>query len=91
MAIARFEKDPDAKLDFVIDWADWLATGDTISASTWTVPSGITKESDTHGDDTATIWISGGTARTDYTLTNKVTTAAGRIDERSIIIRVRNR
>lgn len=84
-----FEKDPDAILDYQINWAIWLST-DTIGTSTWTVPTGITKVTDTSTTTTATIWLSGGTADTDYRLVNKITTANGRTEERSIWIKVRN-
>ena len=84
-----FEKDPDAVLDYQINWATWLST-DTISSSTWTVPTGITKASDTRTTTTTTIWLSGGTADTDYRLVNKIVTAGGRTEERSIWIKVRN-
>lgn len=84
-----FEKDPDAILDYQINWATWLST-DTIGTSTWTVPTGITKVSDTNTTTTATIWLSGGTADTDYRLVNRITTANGRTEERSIWVKVRN-
>src|SRR5512139_410875 len=83
-----FEKDPDAVKDFQINWATWLGT-DTIATSTWTVPTGITKASDTSTTTTATIWLSGGTNLTDYELTNKITTASGRTEEETITIKVR--
>jgi hypothetical protein len=85
-----FEKDPQAVLDYGIDWSDWLGA-DTISASTWTVPSGITKDSDTNTTTTTTIWLSGGTVDTDYELVNHITTAGAREDDRTITIRVRQR
>jgi hypothetical protein len=50
-------KDPQAVLDYGFDWSKWLGT-DTISTSTWTVPVGITKDSDTHDTTTTTIWLS---------------------------------
>lgn len=83
-----FKKDPDEKLDFVIDWSEWLATGETISTSVWTVATGITEESDSNTTTTATLWLSGGTAGTDYTAANKITTSAARIAERTLTIRV---
>ena len=89
-AIAVFYKDPDAVLDYTIDWETWLDS-DTISTSTWTVPSGITKASDTNTTTTTTIWLSGGTAGTSYDLLNRVVTAGGRTDDRTITIIVREK
>lgn len=83
-------KDPAAVLDYGIDWSAWL-NGDTISTSTWTVPSGITQASESETTTTATIWLSGGTAGTDYLVTNKIVTHGGRTDERTIKISVTNR
>ena len=88
--IATFYKDPNAVLDYQIDWETWLDS-DTISTSTWTVPTGITKDSDTNSTTTTTIWLSGGTAGTSYTLLNRVVTAGGRTDDRSITIIVREK
>jgi hypothetical protein len=58
MTVQLEPKDPDAVVDYRIDWSDRL-NGDTIAISTWTVPSGITKDSDTHDNTTTTIWLSG--------------------------------
>ena len=80
-----FTKDPDAVLDYVIDWSAWLGV-DTISTSTWTVAAGITKVVDTKTTTTATIWLSGGTAGTSYTVADKIVTAGGRTDERTLTI-----
>lgn len=89
-------KDPDATLDWVFDWATWLRSGETIATSTWTVSAGIVLESSgiyapTNTVSTATAWLSGGSPGEPYILSNKVTTNQGRIDERSITIRVTNR
>jgi len=87
---STFAKDPDATLDYMIDWSDWLDS-DTISTSIWTVPSGITKDSDTNSTTTATIWLSGGTAGQSYKLVNRIVTACGRTDDRTIRIIVREK
>ena len=84
------KKDPAAILDYGFNWLSWLA-GDTIQTSTWTVPTGLTKVSDSATTSTTTAWISGGTAGTDYTVVNRIVTAGGRTDERSIIFQVRER
>jgi hypothetical protein len=91
MSIATFYKDPDAVVDFAIDWSDWLPTGDTISTSTWDVPAGLTEDSETESTTLTTVWLSGGTAGQDYNITNQIVTAGGRTDDRTITIKVRER
>jgi hypothetical protein len=85
-----FVKDPDAVKDYVMGWATWLAD-DTISSSVWTLPDGITKDSDTNTTTTATIWLSGGSDGHDYVLLNHIVTAADREEEDTITIRVRDK
>ena len=85
------KKDPQAVLDYGFDWSDWLAVGETVSTSSWVVEAGITKDSDTNDSTTTTVWLSGGTAGEDYTVTNTIVTSASRTDERSIIVFVRER
>lgn len=86
-----FRKDPDAKLDYAIDWSEWLASGETISASAWTIPTGLTNESETFDDDSTKVWLSGGTDGETYTVANKITSSEGRIDERTFQIMVGHR
>lgn len=84
--------DPDAVLDYRIDWSDWLSDGESISVSEWTV-SGATKGITSFTDDSATVWISDATG-TEIQLANRITTdstPAGRKDERTLIIRVLSR
>lgn len=86
----KFVKDPDAVLDYQADWATWLGE-DTISSSTWIVPDGITKDSDTNTTTSATVWLSGGTAGSNYSITNRIVTDGGRTDDRTIKIQVREK
>ena len=90
MADNVFIKDPDAVLDYTVDWETWLDS-DTISASSWTIPAGLTEDSDTFGDSTATVWLSSGTAGGNYSITNHITTAAGREEDQTLIIRCREK
>ncbi len=87
MAQQDFVKDPNAVLDYKVDWATWLST-DTIATVAWTVPTGITQTSTSNTTTTATIWLSGGTAGTTYEIVCRITTAGGRTDDRTIGIRV---
>ncbi len=86
MATFTTTKDPDAELDYTIDWSQWLVSGDTISTSTWTVPAGLTQGTNgtSNTTTTATIWITGGTVATPYDLRNRIVTAGGRTDDRTI-------
>jgi hypothetical protein len=84
--MATYDKDPDAVLDYGFDWSDWLESAETIATSTWTVPAGITKDSDTKDNTTTTIWLSGGTEGASYKITNHIVTSEGREDDRSHVI-----
>ena len=88
---STFTKDPDANLDYSVDWSDWLVTGDNIASTLWTVPAGLTKGAESEADGICTIYLSGGTAGSDYEVACRITTAAGRIDERTITVMVRQR
>ena len=88
-------KDPEAVLDYSIDWgADYLA-GDALTDSSWTVspaePGGVAIVSDRSDLLVATVEVEGGIAGRLYRLTNHVVTAEGREDSRSIMIRVEKR
>ena len=85
-----FTKDPNAVLDYSIDWAKWLA-GDEIATSDWTVPAGLTKVSDTKTTTKTTAWLSGGAAAQSYTVTNRITTTGGRTEDRSFTLKVEER
>lgn len=83
--VETFTKDPDGKLPYTIDWSAWLTPGDTLQASAW-VAEGLLLSSPTFDDTSATVWVAGGNAGTRYTVTNRVTTQLGVIDDRSIEI-----
>jgi hypothetical protein len=89
--VREFLKDPNAVLDYVFDWSSWLQTSETISTATFTVESGITKNSESNTTTNATVWLSGGTVGERYTITCRVTTNQGRTDDRSAIVRVADR
>lgn len=91
MAKQVFTKDPEAKLDYVIDWTELLSSDDNIESVEWNVPAGLVLDElqSSHTDKTATAWISGGSPGTSYNVECKVTTTGGRIDERSFRIIVR--
>ena len=89
-------KDPSAVLDYVFDWTEWLATGETIAVDsetgekliTITADTGIAVDSSTEDAGKVTVWLSGGTAGINYKVACLITTTAGRTDERTIWIKV---
>lgn len=85
--IALFQKDPDATLDYAIDWTSWLK-GDAIQSSAWTVPAGLGSSGAVVGGSMVGIFLSGGVDGTTYDVVNQVTTQGGRIDKRTIRIQV---
>ncbi|MBK7002098.1 MAG: hypothetical protein IPH35_19700 [Rhodoferax sp.] len=87
-----FKKDPDAELDFMVDWADWLEPmADTIASVAWIPDTGLTVGATAMTTTTATAFISGGTAGDTLNVVCRVTTAGGRTDDRTITINIVNR
>lgn len=85
--VKTIEKDANATLDYGVRWSKWLGT-DTITNSEWIIPTGLTSSNESHGSGTTIVWLSGGTLNETYTIINRITTAAGRIDDRSIKIKI---
>jgi hypothetical protein len=84
---------PDAKLDFGVDWSqtDYIANGDTVSASVWDVPTGVTQTDGTFISTATTVWLNFTDPDTvqlgsTYTITNHITTEGGREDDQSFIL-----
>lgn len=91
-------KDPASTLDYGQDWTAWLG-GDSIApaGSTWRVEGSdaalaidTTKPATSDGKATK-VWLTGGTAGVTYGLVNRIETVAGRIDERTMNISVRQK
>ena len=102
MAQSEWVKDPDATLDYKFDWkastngtgsSDWLASGETISSHTIDADTGITVDSSSQTDTntSVTVWLSGGTAGTEYLVRCEIVTSASRTDERTIKIKCEER
>lgn len=83
-------KDPQAVLDYGIDWSAYLASDEAISESLWRVePVGALVLSEMSRDASATrVTVAGGSVDHVYCLINSITTSFGRRDERSITIRI---
>ncbi len=86
-------KDGSAVLDYIYDFSEWLAVGETISTATVTVPTGLTLDSSsiTDGGTSVTAWLSGGTSNHRYSVVCEIVTTAGRTDDRTMTIQVQDR
>ena len=89
----NFVQDPDATLDYSIDWGPWLNNGDTIDTSTWIVESPIATASENiiNTNTTTIVFLSGGVHGQNYLITNRITTVNGLTDDRSFELRIRNK
>jgi hypothetical protein len=87
----KFFKDPDANLDYTIIWTQWLKD-DAITSSDWEItPTGLTKTQESYTATRATIWLAEGDPGVLYTVKNHITTAAGRIEDRSVEVLIGER
>lgn len=86
--VITYAKDPQAVLDYTLDWSAWLGS-DTISTAVWAADTGLTVNSTSKTTTSATAWLAGGSDGTTYNVKNTITTAGGRTDERTIAIEVR--
>jgi len=88
-------KDPEATLDYSVDWGSEYLSGDVLAESGWMVSpveeGGLTVIGSQFDLLIATAQISGGVAGRLYRLTNHVVTVEGREDSRSIMLRVEKR
>lgn len=95
----RFQKDPDAVLDYATDWAalrngsgieDWLVGEDAVETAEVTVTpdEGVTVNSVGINEDGSivTAWLGGGEVGEYYKVTFRVTTTLGRTEDSTIII-----
>ena len=88
--IAIFIKDPDAVLDYALNWTKWLE-GDTISTGTWTIDAGPTIASQSVSGGIVTMFLSGGVDGVSYNAKCRVVTTGGRTEDRTIQIQVKER
>lgn len=90
--MATYKKDPNAVLDYTFDWSAWLLPlSDTIASVTWIVTSGLTTSLPSNTTTTATVFVSGGVVNSTEKLTCRITTASGRVDDRSVDLKITER
>ena len=87
-------KDPQSRVDYAMDWSGDLGA-QTIAESAWSISpeeaGGVVVDSASFDNNRSTARLSGGVIGHVYQIGNRVTLSDGRIDERSILLRVENK
>ena len=82
-------KDPDAVLDYPVDFSEWLADiSDTYASHTILVSSGLTLDSSSESGGIITPVLSGGVVGATESFTVRITTTAGRVDDRTFFLKI---
>ena len=90
----QIDKDTEARLTYTFDWVDWLPTGDTLSAVTYTVsarandPDPLVKVSQGIQGAKTYVQLRDGQEGKTYVVTAAVTTTDGLIDRRYFRVKV---
>lgn len=88
-------KDPGSRIDYAIDWGAFYLEGQVVAGSAWSVfpveTGGILVDATSFDLSRTAATLSGGVAGHVYSLSNRVTLSDGRVDERSITLRVEDR
>lgn len=93
--MAHFIKDPDALLDYKVDWGEWLGNDQIISAQAIndTVASaqtsGLRIASTVVSASSAVVtWLSAGVIDNEYTVTVRIWTSAGRRNDECFTVSI---
>lgn len=93
--MAIYLKDPQARIDYAIDWNPGFLAGAAIAESAWNVSpeeaGGIAVDTaSTLGTKTIAV-LTGGVPGQIYRVSNNVTLSDGRINTRSVVLRAEHR
>ena len=88
-------KDPGSRIDYAMDWGASYLDGQAVAGSAWSVvpaeAGGVAVDAESFDLTRTAATLSGGRAGHVYSVTNRVTLSDGRVDERSITLRVEQR
>lgn len=81
--------DPVDVRDYQMDWGNILDSGETILASNWLVPVGLTSGAQSISGEVTSKRISGGKLNTVHSISNTITTSLGRTYKRGFQLRIK--
>lgn len=79
-------KTPGSVVDFGVDWRQWLASGETITSSTWACEPSLPLTNQAESAGVTVVWVGGGVEGVTYRLRNSIATTGGRLDSREIVL-----
>lgn len=86
-----YRKQPADALDYDIDYAEFLDSGDAVdSGSVVVTPAGLTVSAPIVTDSRLKLWVSGGTDATTYKVTVTMTTTHGRVKQDELKFKVKD-
>lgn len=89
--LGRFIKQPADRLDYDIDYRDWLTDrADTLQSAAVTAEAGISVDDFVLVSGVVKVYLSGGTDGQTYKITCTATTTGGRIKQAEISINVKD-
>lgn len=84
-------KDPDAVLDYIFDWTPYLVNiSDVLDSVAYELSSGLTQTRAVNTETQAKSYVGGGVLGTTEFVTCRITTVGGRIDDRTIHLKIEN-
>jgi len=87
--LPTISKDPNAVLDYTFDWTPFLTNiSDVIQSVTYLISAGLTQ---TRAINTLTLahsYVGGGVIGTTESITCRITTVGGRVDDRTIFLKI---
>lgn len=85
-------KTPVGALDYAVDWGTNYLDGQAVADSVWSVlpvePGGVTVAAHVRGDQITQATLDGGVDGHVYRVENRVTLSDGRVDARTLTVRV---
>lgn len=87
----KWTQDPNAILDYTLDWSKLLVTGDVLVHASFIPDPGLSVLSENFTDTLATVWLLNGLVGQLYNVICHITTAGGRQDDRTFQIVIKEK
>ena len=86
----RRNKDPQANLDYAYDWSTYLGEIFDTIAAVELLTTGVEVSNSSFDNTTVIVWVTGGTVEDTATIVCRITTVGGRVDDRTIYLKIKD-